>query len=289
VTYDNNGNVIPLSERFKSENSDIRYSDRDPYSYETLTSKPDMKLTTVGGTVPGNRADVVAEAKKNAVKVGKFNPKDGSVSVHVDDIDTDVIVTKKSLVHGLDRRMPTQAPVLVKVGEVLKNSIKINELNPRAGEVKNTYVLIGAAQGQDGSLYVASFVVNKYSNEVAEIDVLYSANAKKETAALLPKFTDNSATPTVSDISIAQLLDYVNRFFPDILPESVLRHYGHDARPEGKLGKDALYSDRDTEPQKPRSAQGQRDAGYMLNETKFYQLYSAHKLGLRGESDTAVW
>lgn len=28
VTYDDNGNVIPLSERFNSENSDIRYSDR---------------------------------------------------------------------------------------------------------------------------------------------------------------------------------------------------------------------------------------------------------------------
>ena len=29
---------------------------------------------------------------------------------------------------------------------------------------------------------------------------------------------------------------------------------------------------------KPRSAQAQRDAGYMLSESKFYQLYSAHKL-----------
>ena len=30
ITYDDNGNVIPLSERFKSENADIRYSDRRP-------------------------------------------------------------------------------------------------------------------------------------------------------------------------------------------------------------------------------------------------------------------
>lgn len=30
VTYDDSGNVIPLSERFKKENNDIRYSDRDP-------------------------------------------------------------------------------------------------------------------------------------------------------------------------------------------------------------------------------------------------------------------
>ena len=41
---------------------------------------------------------------------------------------------------------------------------------------------------------------------------------------------------------------------------------------------------------KPRSAQAQRDAGYMLSENKFYQLYSAHKLtyGNRGEEIKSV-
>jgi len=141
--------------------------------------------------------------------------------------------------------MNTQAPVLMKIGEILKNSIRINELNPRSDDIKSSYVLVGVAQNQDGHLYIASFVVNKYSNEVTEIDVLYSANAKKESAALLPKITDKSATPTDSVISIAQLLDYVNRYFPDILSESVLRHYGYDSRPEGKIGESALYSDRD--------------------------------------------
>jgi hypothetical protein len=36
VTYDDNGNVIPLSERFKADNNDIRYSDRvtEDYSYD---------------------------------------------------------------------------------------------------------------------------------------------------------------------------------------------------------------------------------------------------------------
>lgn len=216
------------------------------YSYQAFVSKPDMVLTTVGGNVPSNRADIVSEAKKNAAQVGAFNPEDGSVSVHVDDIDTDVIVTKKSLVHGLDRRMSVQAPVLVKVGEVLKNSIRINEMTPRATDVKSAYILIGAALGQDGSLYVASFVVNKYSNEVAEIDVLYSANAKKESAAFLPKITGNPATPTNSVISISQLLDFVNRYFPDILPESVLRHFGHTSRPDGELGNSVLYQKKRT-------------------------------------------
>ena len=30
VTYDDNGSVIPLTERFNEENEDIRYSLRDP-------------------------------------------------------------------------------------------------------------------------------------------------------------------------------------------------------------------------------------------------------------------
>jgi len=243
VTYDDDGKVIPLSERFKPENNDIRYSDRD-YSYEGLINKPDMKVTEVDDSVKHNRADIVVYALKNAASVGLTN-QNGNAVVHVDDIDTDVIVPKRSLVHGLDRRMNTQAPVLMKIGEILKNSIRINELNPRSDDIKSSYVLVGVAQNQDGHLYIASFVVNKYSNEVTEIDVLYSANAKKESAALLPKITDKSATPTDSVISIAQLLDYVNRYFPDILSESVLRHYGYDSRPEGKIGESALYSDRD--------------------------------------------
>ena len=51
-----------------------------------------------------------------------------------------------------------------------------------------------------------------------------------------------------STISIAELLDYVNKYFPDILPESVLKHYGYDARPESrgddKLGESALFSEK---------------------------------------------
>lgn len=246
VTYDDNGDVIPPSKRFDSADKDFRYSERD-YSYDALVSKPDMPLTIVGGAVPTSRADIVAAAKKNAAKVGKFNPKDGSVSVYVDDVGTDVIVTKKSLVHGLDRRTAVQAPVLVKVGEILKNAVRINKLMPRANEVDSTYVLIGAARDEGGSVYVASFVVNSYSNEITEVDVLYSANAKKESAAFLPKFTNKVATPTDSAISIADLLDYVNKYFPDILPEDVLKHYGHDSRPKGDIGESALYQDRDPE------------------------------------------
>lgn len=237
----------PKDEQVIGDEGDVQYQAREnsqphKYSYDWFASKPDMIVTEISGTAPTNRADIVYQAKQNAASVGKTN-KDGVPVVHVLDTDTDVMVSKKSLVHGLDRRMSVQAPVLVKIGEVLKNSIRINELNPRRTDISNTYVLVGAAKSADG-YYVASFVVNRFSNEVAEIDVLYSANAKKEPAALLPKFTDKSATPTGSVISIVDLLDIVNELFPDILPEDVLKHYGHKARPEGIIGNDALYQQR---------------------------------------------
>lgn len=54
------------------------------------------------------------------------------------------------------------------------------------------------------------------------------------------KAHSHPATPTDSNISIAHLLDSVNRNFPDVLPEDVLRRFGHEARPDGTIGKDAL-------------------------------------------------
>ena len=214
----------------------------NPYSYDNLTSKPDMVVTTVGGNVPKNRADLVHEAKQNAAKVGKFDPKTGSVSVHVKDIGRYVGIGRDGLKHSLDGgRISVNGPVIAKVGEILSNSIRINELTPREDNIDESYVLIGAAKNADGELYVVRSVVNRYTHKLVSVDALYAVNAKKEPAALLPLLTGNPAVGTDSTISIAELLDYVNKYFPDILPEEVLKHYGHDSRPEGKLGPDALY------------------------------------------------
>lgn len=46
---------------------------------------------------------------------------------------------------------------------------------------------------------------------------------------------------------------------------------------------DIRYSERDNA--KPRSVQAQRDAGYKLSESKFYSLYSAHKLNMIGKGN----
>ena len=230
---------------FDADGEKTQYSKRgnaEKYTYDWFASKPDMKVTSSNEQIPSSRAEIVAKAKENAASVGETNS-DGVPVVHVDDINTDVLIPKKSLTHGLDRRMSVQAPVLMRIGDVLKNSVRVNELNPRSENISNSYILIGALES-NGYLYVASLVVNKYTNEVAEIDVLYSANAKKESAALLPKFTDKSATPTDSTISISELLEYVNEYFPDILPEDVLRHFGRSSRPDGTFANDVQFQQR---------------------------------------------
>lgn len=228
------------------------HSDRDagragPYAYDSLVRKPDMAVTRLSGDVPGNRADVIYQAKQNAAKIGRFNPKDGSVSVYVKDMDSDVIIGRDGLKHSIDRRLDVNAPVILKAGEILSNSIRINEMTPKLDNASNSYVLIGAAENGDGEIYVVRSVVNRFKNELVSMDVLYAINAKKEPAALLPLSTEKSALGTGSTISISELLDYVNDYFPDILPEEVLKHYGHESRPEGKLGESVLYSDRDPE------------------------------------------
>lgn len=62
------------------------------------------------------------------------------------------------------------------------------------------------------------------------MDVLYAVNTKKvELAATKsPRSTAKPLSVTNSDISIAQLLDFVNKYFHDILTESMLKHYQNE-------------------------------------------------------------
>ena len=221
------------------------------YSYAALTAKPDMQVTTVDDTAnyaasSEARKNIIARAIAAAKTVGSTN-ENGNAVIHVDDTDTDVILSAKGLRHGLDRRFSTNAPVTLKAGEILKNAVRINELTPKKDTVDASYVLIGAAKNEKNEPYIVQFVVNRASNEVTSVDVLYSIGTKTEPAgSLSPEVTGVPATLTGSTISISSLLDYVNRYFPDILPESVLKHYGYTARPDGELGESALFQKRGT-------------------------------------------
>ena len=232
---------------------DLRFSEEtseessEKYSYDALTSKPDITVTEINDkkTYAVNkqtRTDIINAAIANAKNVGRVNA-NGNAVVRVKDTDTDVIVSKSGVEHSLDRRLNILGAVSENIGSILQNAICINELTPKKASASDSYVYIGAARGAN-DFYTVQFIVNRYSNELSKIDILYAANAKKEAAALdAPRVTNKSLPITASTISIAELLEYVNRYFPDILPESVLRHFGHTSRPEGVIGESALYSE----------------------------------------------
>lgn len=59
-------------------------------------------------------------------------------------------------------------------------------------------------------------------------------NTKKEAAALrAPRVRNNSLAITASEISVSVPPQVVKGNFPDVLPKSVLRHFGYISHPEG--------------------------------------------------------
>lgn len=245
-----NSNQIKLADNLTpTENEDIRFSRDVNYSYNELIKKPDMKITEIDDSIEYEanalgRKNIIETAINNAKKIGKVND-NGNAVIYVDDIKTDIIVPKGAIKHSLDRRLSVNAPIAVNVGSILKNAIRINELIPRNEHIEKSYALIGIAKNSVNEPFVVSFIVNKHTNEIQSIDVLYAVNAKKEPAGS-SKSPEVSTPPTGPTISISNLLDYVNNNFPDILPESVLKHYGYSSRPEGNIGESALFS-RDVE------------------------------------------
>lgn len=219
------------------------------YSYEWFTSKSDMVVTDIDDTVKyqtnPDRKTIIEAAVANAKLVGTTNA-NGNAVIHVLDNGADVIVSKNGIRHSMDRRLNTVAPAALKIGEILQNAIQVNNLNPREDNISDTYVLMGMAKNKKNEPYIVSFVVNRYSNELVDMDVMYSVNAKKEPAgSLSPSVAvQNTGYSTGPVISIAEFLNFVNDTFPDVLPEDVLKHYGYDRRPDGVLGEDALYQQR---------------------------------------------
>ena len=220
----------------------VSYSADDvELNYENLVKKPDMILTTVVNSYGMSREDIVSEGKTNAASVGYVN-ESGVPVVLIKDTKSEIRVTNKGLRHGLRRKYLDNGSVTAKAGEILSNSIKINELSARKNSPNGSNVLIGAAR-RGKKIYIVRSIVSKGSNELEEIDTLYAIDTKIESAALnAPGNPDNPFPVTNSKISIAKLLEYVNRYFPDILPTDVLMHFGREARPNSSVSNSAVYS-----------------------------------------------
>jgi|GEM_PF-3168445 len=121
-----------------------------------------------------------------------------------------------------DGRFDSHKNIYLKIGEVLKNSVAINEFYPRK-TFSGAYVLLGASVDPDSGLKVVSFVVNRKSGELESFDVVYSLNIKEPAAQGrgLKLTTSDSST-----ISIKSLLDIVKDRFSNLLSDNVIEKYG---------------------------------------------------------------
>ena len=193
------------------------------YSYDTLIKKKDIHVITLPTAIPRtadgklDKKTVIAQARLNARKQNNPNNTDTNTYVHVDDIGVDVLIGAKGLQHGLARSEETAFAVM-KIGDILKESIAINEMN--GSTERNTemsYVLLGACQ--DGAnLYVVRSVVSKLKNDVTEIDV-YQLGAVKGKKTKTPNSALKRGAAVTeqgslissgsSIISIADLIQYV--------------------------------------------------------------------------------
>lgn len=241
---------------FDGANPDIRYSKsgtaadtkKNVFSYEALTAKPDMPLTDINTSIPRDangkviRKDVADRALKAVRDSGNKKNTDVDSYVHVDDTNSDLKVSIESIRHGLTRKPDLNAIAALNIVGLAKNAVLINELSPREGAVGGN-VYLSAGKDSDNNLYFARLVTDKKNLAISEIETVYAINAKKESVAHYRQGYENKIPFAFTDstISIADLLDFVKNHFSDILPESVLQHYGI-SRKESAVSDSVMYS-----------------------------------------------
>ncbi len=200
-------------------------SDDQKYSYAALAAKPDLNVVDISNSTAQTRADAINDGQENARKYDPNADNNAAPKVYVDDLGKKVIVGRHALQHGLgSRRTASQLPVISNIGDILKNSIVINEATPKKQNVDTTWILLGVASDQNTPVYVRS-IVNQSTWQVEDIS-LYAVYGKKDGASrnvsagqVLDK---SSIPPSSSTISVADMLDAVKEKFSDVLSADVV-------------------------------------------------------------------
>lgn len=249
----NNGEEVYKA--LQNEDKYVRFSLTDDsgynkYTYEALTAKEDMPITVIDDTYITdnygqlNRNKAIIKGLDNVRAKNNMRNTDTNSYVYITDIGCDVLVGKRGLSHGLSRNAYATAIVTTKIGDILENSIKVNELKPRENTLGSD-VLLGFAMDTDNNPYVIRAVVNKYatSEEIESLDVLYAVNAKKKNQSSNEAELPANAVPPIkgsSTISIADLLELVKGDFSDVLTDDVLNSV-NAKRSKSSLSESVVY------------------------------------------------
>lgn len=228
-----------------SENAEI-------YSYDFLTKQKPMQVVTVpslanleqGSNGFAQRADIIAEGRKNALHVGAAMA-NGHIQVKNLYTGRKLVITNSSIRHGLNGHaihFLGNAQVAEKIGDLAKHAIPINALTPTDNNAVRTYVMAAMCRTTDGKEMIAILHIDQQSGAMTgfeTLDLVHSTKGKQiKEKRLRPKilnqFHGDAADLIASlEISIADFLDKVNTFFPSILSDDVQERLHPDERAEG--------------------------------------------------------
>lgn len=237
-----------VNEKFDKESGEDS-DNANEYSYETLTAKPDMKITLLDTDIPKNEdgkvdRKKVVEIALNAVRqAGNKKNTDVDLFVHVDDTGNDLKVNTDSIRHGLYRKAETNATAAINIAELAKNAVRVNELSSRSENSDGGYIYLSAGKDAQNNGYIVRIITDKGNTEIKDVETIYAIGAKKEAVAHNRQgYGENTPFAfTASSISISDLLNIVKNNYSDILSNSVLEHFGIE-RGKSAVSGDVVYS-----------------------------------------------
>ncbi len=242
----------------EADSRSISYQERSPqkYSYEALTSKPDMKITLIDDISEQEKTEyfsnkgTFARVMRDIARRAK-NKKNTQTTtyLHCADLDNDILISKESFKHGAARMDAAYIAVCKNIGSILENSIVVNELSPRE-DSNGAYVLLGLAESKESYILVRS-IVNQKTWKLEDYNELYAIrknSIKKEDVGFKPPhYTQKSGYGTSSVISISNFLEFVNdkKLANGVLSESVIENFGSQRNYREKVSNDLMFQERE--------------------------------------------
>lgn len=171
------------------ENTDrypqARWTGKGDAAYETLTALPDMEITPIDTrAVEGkNYREIVTDAFEN-MGLGR-DVTQATVTNRYTGME--ITIKRQSIEHSFNagRQIKTRGPYVEKIGSILENAVKVNELDGRTGSKgrgeDRSDVYLGAAENEKGELVGVRLIVNVFKNGKAELD---TSKLQEETGRL---------------------------------------------------------------------------------------------------------
>lgn len=234
-----NENVYSIGQEEGSERTTVRKEHpqgkmpgAEQVSYQTLKDLPDMQVTAVrSNAAEGKSVQQLIEDGLNSTQRSPGKKNGRVVNNYTGDT---IVVTQDGLRHGLLRKGSVQknGTYIGKIGQIIENAVKINELEPRGKELRSD-VYLGACQDENGTMRAIRFIVNMYENGNATLDgdslqplqgSLYAHTSKKVGTAPIKGqgIGTNTVAPDRSNtISIPEFLNSVKEAWGDNLAGTV--------------------------------------------------------------------